>query len=507
MVISLQHLSNALGRSNLLKRSRSRSRSREREREREREKERERERERERESNNSTSSTVAKLWLWFTDCMAYPVSLFGVHFYFYEALSSNVGICHVLRLSCGSALIGMVMSQDYCVTSVNLVTEQCCQRDRFTVQVVPSAEMDQKRANMTMRIPFRLVQRVCIWFSLKLGHPATVTFRQMETIFGRNCYSRTTIFRWHKDFSDGRTKLGDLMRHGAPCRARNRRSVRRCKVLILQNRHVCIDQLSTTLGISHGSVFKIVRQDLKYKKKCAKLIPHALTDAQCQRRLTFCEDFLEIYEHDRGQMNWILTTDESWFYIYEPMSKVQNKEWVGPNENRPQVPRRPRSAAKLMVIPFFDRRGLVHCGFFRNVNINQRIFLPLLADVRHSIRVRRGRQVWRQRDEIHLHMDNAGPHRGRFVVDAMQGWNWPTLDHPPYSPDLSPCDFFLFPLLKKHLRGRRFANTRMLENAILHELGQITQRQWRSCFDDWLRHCRKCIQMRGQYFEGMRFPI
>jgi len=32
------------------------------------------------------------------------------------------------------------------------------------------------------------------------------------------------------------------------------------------------------------------------------------------------------------------------------------------------------------------------------------------------------------------------------------------LTHPPYSPDLAPSDFYLFPLLKEHLRGRQYAN-------------------------------------------------
>jgi hypothetical protein len=31
-----------------------------------------------------------------------------------------------------------------------------------------------------------------------------------------------------------------------------------------------------------------------------------------------------------------------------------------------------------------------------------------------------------------------------------------TLPHPPYSPDLAPCDFFLFPEMKLQLKGRRF---------------------------------------------------
>jgi hypothetical protein len=38
------------------------------------------------------------------------------------------------------------------------------------------------------------------------------------------------------------------------------------------------------------------------------------------------------------------------------------------------------------------------------------------------------------------------------------------LEHPPYSPDLVPCDFFLFPLIKKHLKGMHFDDVEDIQN-------------------------------------------
>ena len=35
-------------------------------------------------------------------------------------------------------------------------------------------------------------------------------------------------------------------------------------------------------------------------------------------------------------------------------------------------------------------------------------------------------------------------------------WKYELLDHPSYSPDLAPSDFYLFPNLKKFLAGKRF---------------------------------------------------
>ncbi|PNF40606.1 hypothetical protein B7P43_G06749 [Cryptotermes secundus] len=44
----------------------------------------------------------------------------------------------------------------------------------------------------------------------------------------------------------------------------------------------------------------------------------------------------------------------------------------------------------------------------------------------------------------------------RAVADLFDRWGWEVLYHPPYSPDLSPCDFNLIPKMKEPLRGIRF---------------------------------------------------
>lgn len=214
------------------------------------------------------------------------------------------------------------------------------------------------------------------------------------------------------------------------------------------------------------------------KKKSAKLVPHQLTPAQHACRVQFCREFLAAYRRDHWFLDWILTTDEAWFYMYDPLSNIQSKEWMQPGENRPQVVRREQSVCKLMVIPFFDSHGLLHVEFYRIENVNQRLFLQLLVMVRHHIRVRRGCRVWLNRDRFMLHMDNVPAHQGRFVRDAIIDWNWPRLRHPAYSPDLSPCDFFLFPMLKRKMRGRLFGDLNRLEDTIRRKIGAIPRAAW-----------------------------
>ena len=56
---------------------------------------------------------------------------------------------------------------------------------------------------------------------------------------------------------------------------------------------------------------------------------------------------------------------------------------------------------------------------------------------------------------ILLH-DNARPHTASLMRDKLQRFGWETLQHPPYSPGLSPCDIHIFGDLKKDIRRYRF---------------------------------------------------
>ena len=73
------------------------------------------------------------------------------------------------------------------------------------------------------------------------------------------------------------------------------------------------------------------------------------------------------------------------------------------------------------------------------------------------------------------------------------------LEHPAYSPDLAPSDFFLFPKIKEMLKGRHFDDIRRNTTAALKA---IPQNQFQNCFEGWTRRWHRCIASQGEYFEG-----
>ena len=74
------------------------------------------------------------------------------------------------------------------------------------------------------------------------------------------------------------------------------------------------------------------------------------------------------------------------------------------------------------------------------------------------------------------------------------------LQHPSYSPDVAPCNFF--PHMKDSLRGIRFQSTEKLKEASESYLKRLQKKDFEEVFQDWERHMQKCVDARGNYFEG-----
>ena len=70
--------------------------------------------------------------------------------------------------------------------------------------------------------------------------------------------------------------------------------------------------------------------------------------------------------------------------------------------------------------------------------------------------------------------------------------------HHPYSPDLTPCDFWLFPKLK----GCRYETIEEMKEAVMKVIDILTQEDFHGAFQKFLEWYNKSIAAGGDYFEG-----
>ncbi len=155
-----------------------------------------------------------------------------------------------------------------------------------------------------------------------------------------------------------------------------------------------------------------------------------------------------------------------------------------------------------MLIVFFDSHGLVHREFVRGETITAKVYLQVLKNLMVSIQ-HRCTAMWRRGDFV-LHDDNASAHRAEPVMRWIGQHHIRTLEHPPYSPDLAPADFWMFPNLKRKLKGIRFPDLNTLEFETDRFLGEISSEEYKYAIRErWVRRWWHCIRKSGAYFEGM----
>jgi transposase len=100
-----------------------------------------------------------------------------------------------------------------------------------------------------------------------------------------------------------------------------------------------------------------------------------------------------------------------------------------------------------------------------------------------------------------LLQDNATPDRHHDVQNLVQCWGWEALAYPPYSPDLAPCDYWLFSRVKKHLRGKRFQSEDDINTAVTASLKRPTTDEYRASIDRLPRRWEKCVDSAGAYIQ------
>ena len=68
--------------------------------------------------------------------------------------------------------------------------------------------------------------------------------------------------------------------------------------------------------------------------------------------------------------------------------------------------------------------------------------------------------------KVLLHQDNVPDHKSLVAISAVHDCGFELIDHPPYSPDLAPSDYFLFPNLKKHLARKWYESDHDVISAV-----------------------------------------
>lgn len=134
----------------------------------------------------------------------------------------------------------------------------------------------------------------------------------------------------------------------------------------------------------------------------------------------------------------------------------------------------------------------------RNTTITAETYCQILRDLRKAISRKRPGLTG---SKVFLIHDNARPHSANLTSALLRQFLWTIFDHPAYSPDLAPSDFWLFPLLKRALAGFRFTTDEELKEAVSKFFREQKPEFYATGIWRLVSQYDKCLNLNGNYIE------
>ena len=179
--------------------------------------------------------------------------------------------------------------------------------------------------------------------------------------------------------------------------------------------------------------------------------------------------------------------------MFEPQRRADNKQWKRKGQKHPCIAKRTISSKKMYAISFNSSRPVVQVPCPSGHTVTGQFYKnSVLKKVKEFYNKKQPSKGW---SGVHFLHDNTSSHKCEVVKSFLASEKVKVLNHPPYSPDLSPCDFFLFPRLKKLLSGNK--------QRYLSVSPTDTKRRLFICFSRLGKRLQKCVSVKGEYFEGL----
>ncbi|GFV45629.1 histone-lysine N-methyltransferase SETMAR [Trichonephila clavipes] len=232
---------------------------------------------------------------------------------------------------------------------------------------------------------------------------------QITEVYGSEAMSNSKVRKWVRKFKDGQTNVLDEERSGrSSVITDDLKQVVETK--IRENKRFTITTLSLKFpDVSRSVVYKIVTEDLNFKKLCSRWVLRLLTAEHKEKRFDISLDLFISYEEEGDDMlSRIVIGDETWVSHITPRSKQQLMEWRHTSSPIKVKAKQTMSKRKIVATVFWDRRG-VSLGDFvpQRTIINSGAYCATLRKLRRALQNKRRGML--SKGVLLLH-DNARTH-------------------------------------------------------------------------------------------------
>ena len=340
---------------------------------------------------------------------------------------------------------------------------------------------------------------------IKIFHLQGLSLRNIQSklkeVLGDNVPSYGMIQKWCSKFRSGVTDVNDKAKGRPPKTATNDRVVKKVERVLDKDRRLTLEQIAQKVKVSTRSVARIIKNTLGLSLRCCRWVPRILTDEQKKKRKTACTETLALYHADSENfLGKVVTSDETYIHYFQPTTKRESSQWLKKGADPPVKAKLINSAKKVMALIFWDMYGVLLVKYFRKgATLTGKIYSETLKQLKEVYMKKRGVKKWRA--GVYLLHDNASSHTSKVAQETIENLGFQQLNHPPYSPDLAPSDYYLFPKMKKFLRQRRFESDKQLEKSTSGWLSHQPSAFYEKGISALVTRCEKCIKVKGNYVE------
>jgi transposase len=316
--------------------------------------------------------------------------------------------------------------------------------------------------------------------------------------------SRNTIQRWVRNFKE----TGSAKKQPPTGRPRTIRSIENVEAVresVLQSPSRSARKHAIALSISDRSVRRILHADLKFHPYKIQIVQE-LNEHDMEKRMTCCEEILEMLDTNPDAV--IITSDEAHFHLSGFVNKQNFRYWA---ESNPQ---------KLHQKPLHCKRVTVWCAvgdcgvwgpyFFEEgdetVTVTSDRYVEMLKNfVKPKLRKFSNAKVYFQQDGAPSHTATQSMQvlremfPGRLI--SLRG----DIPWPARSPDLAPCDFFLWGHLKAKVYEEKPKTIEELKATIRQKTREIPPEMTRRAMANFRKRLQLCIRDEGHHLKDLIF--
>lgn len=312
----------------------------------------------------------------------------------------------------------------------------------------------------------------------------------MTDLFGEGVCSIKTVYNWFEKFNQGDFSLEDHMHPGKSIDVEKAETI--CK-MVEEDPFISVHEISRRTDLPRTTVGRYLFQYGGYISIGTKIVPYILNEEKKEDRIKYSQQIHKILKKkEKEGYIGVLTGDETWIYQSTYPKRVLVKE----GEEIPAFPKEDFREEKMMIAVFISSNDfhVLHMvpegATLKHHEYLKDVIKPTIEDAKKKF----------GDHQLYLHHDNSSVHKTADIIEYLKEKEVILIPQPPYSPDLSPLDFYLWGRLKTSMMGLSFSSKEKQLEHISKFLNEISHHEFLRVFDHWVHRLEWVMDNDGDYY-------